>query len=316
MGLGAAVTVGQGTAAAAPDDAAHAGTHVSQGANGADGKRAHAGTASPRRDTFEPPSADSISGTRDRGSRTTRGSASIPVKTPNSVPSTPNPRFRVNLDSPTAPSPNALLSASARPNAVADTGAPAAAKTAPDLFENTVIGVLSSIGFRPLPTGFPLPATPLGPLFAALSGAVREVELSLHRRPVVTKPIAATALGIGELPSLAVDSVDQSIATANSAKDEAAATEAEMEQSQAEFDMSTGWIPGVGTVINAGHLVSDFLAFTVAALKGDLADMGDEIGDMTVDVVGMIPILGGPLAAMLHHVFDRIPTPTTTRPLR
>ncbi|WP_179470366.1 cadherin-like domain-containing protein, partial [Mycolicibacterium vinylchloridicum] len=73
------------------------------------------------------------------------------------------------------------------------------------------------------------------------------------------------------------------------------------ERSIADINMSVGWVPGVGTAINAMSLASDFLDFTLAALRGDAADMRDEIGDMVIDVVGMIPVVGGPLAATIHR---------------
>ncbi|WP_319436065.1 Ig-like domain-containing protein [Mycobacterium sp. RTGN5] len=78
--------------------------------------------------------------------------------------------------------------------------------------------------------------------------------------------------------------------------------------------MSVGWIPGVGTVINGLSLVSDFLDFTIAAVKGDTADMRDEIGDMTLDVIGMIPIVGGPLAATIHQAIAPTVTPPNHAP--
>lgn len=78
--------------------------------------------------------------------------------------------------------------------------------------------------------------------------------------------------------------------------------------------MSVGWIPGVGTVINGLSLASDFLDFTIAALKGDAADMRDEIGDMTLDVIGMIPVIGGPLAATIYRATAPVVTPPNHAP--
>jgi VCBS repeat-containing protein len=91
-------------------------------------------------------------------------------------------------------------------------------------------------------------------------------------------------------------------------------TELDREQANAEFNMSVGWIPGVGTVTNGLSLVSDFLDFSLAALRGDFADMGDEIGDMTIDVIGMIPIVGAPLAATIHWAIVPRSTPVEHAP--
>jgi YVTN family beta-propeller protein/VCBS repeat-containing protein len=118
---------------------------------------------------------------------------------------------------------------------------------------------------------------------------------------MTVKPRAGAALNSRQLPGLKIVSVDTPAAAAAAASPDDAA-EAEWEQSQAEVNLSVGWIPVVGTAINAAYLASDFLDFTIAALNGDTANMGDEIGDMAVDLVGTIPIVGGPLAAVLHQL--------------
>jgi VCBS repeat-containing protein len=103
-------------------------------------------------------------------------------------------------------------------------------------------------------------------------------------------------------------------ATATATAADTPQTELEREQANAEFNMSVGWIPGVGTVTNGLSLVSDFLDFSLAAFRGDFADMGDEIGDMTIDVIGMIPIVGAPLAATIHWAIVPRSTPVEHAP--
>ncbi|WP_158230636.1 Ig-like domain-containing protein [Mycobacterium sp. shizuoka-1] len=146
-----------------------------------------------------------------------------------------------------------------------------------------------------------LPSAPGAPLFAAVLGAVREVESAVHRR-VSFGPSTTTSLveqDVSTTPSAAVARA--------TAADAGSPTEAEREQSVADLNMSVGWIPGVGTVLNGLSLVSDFLDFTIAALRGDTADMGDEVADMTVDVIGMIPVVGAPLAGTIARL--RVPDP-------
>jgi VCBS repeat-containing protein len=75
---------------------------------------------------------------------------------------------------------------------------------------------------------------------------------------------------------------------------------------RASTNRSVGWIPVVGTIFNAMNLLSDFLDFTIAILEANTADIADEIGDMTIDLIGLVPIIGGALAAQL--------TPHTTPP--
>jgi VCBS repeat-containing protein len=123
--------------------------------------------------------------------------------------------------------------------------------------------------------------------------------------------VLATALAAAtrrEAAPVTAVSQPRAVAAANSA------SELARERSVADLNMSVGWIPGVGTVINGMSLVSDFLDFTIAALKGDAADMRDEIGDMTLDVIGMIPVVGAPLAATIHRATAPVVTPPNHAP--
>ncbi|MCV7021087.1 cadherin-like domain-containing protein [Mycolicibacterium aichiense] len=177
-------------------------------------------------------------------------------------------------------------------------GSPTVRRTvSPDGFGKVVSGVFNSIGLGQLPTDLPSPTIPLGPLFATLSGAAREVELLSNSRHTPTGSISAGALSTEETE----DAVDNSATAAHSANDAASDAEAARERSQAELNKSLGWVPVLGTAFNAFNFVADFVDFARAALRGDTADMSDEINDMTVDLVGMIPVVGGPLAAMIHQ---------------
>ncbi len=73
--------------------------------------------------------------------------------------------------------------------------------------------------------------------------------------------------------------------------------EIQQQQADAEYNVTVGWTPVLGTLYNGRRLVSDFREFTAAAGKGDLVDMADEFGDMVIDGIGMIPVVGAPLAA-------------------
>jgi len=119
--------------------------------------------------------------------------------------------------------------------------------------------------------------------------------------------VLAAALAATTRPATAV-STPRAMAVANSAEEVA------RERSIADINMSVGWIPGVGTVINGLSLVSDFADFTLAALRGDAADMRDEIGDMALDVVGMIPVVGAPVAATIYRATAPVVTPPNHAP--
>lgn len=169
--------------------------------------------------------------------------------------------------------------------------------------------------------GFPLPANPLAPLFAAVSGVVREVEAFLSNSIPVANAVPAATSGAEDLPRLPADSTELPSIGAQTADSGASATaeiqqtgsvraaavvndstEAEREQSDAEFNLSIGWVPVVGTVFNALSLATDVLEFSVAVMGGDVGDMLDEITDMAIDVIAMIPVVGAPLAAAIYNV--------------
>lgn len=85
------------------------------------------------------------------------------------------------------------------------------------------------------------------------------------------------------------------------------------EKAVADINMSVGWVPGVGTLVNGISLVSNFVDFTKAALRGDAVDMRDEIGDMALDLVGMIPVVGAPVAATIYR--STVPVNRPPRPV-
>ena len=232
LGLGAAVTVGQGTANAAPDGSPHGGAHANRSGQGA-----------------------------HHSEKTSRSSGTI---------------HAVKLPLPAAAAPTALLRATSQSHSV--TAAPVRTVAKP-----------SRAAFGDVASG----------AFAALSSAVREVELSASRRGT-TSPSAITVLDTGESRQAAVGSDRRHPAMAASARP--ALTETDQEGYVAEFNKSLGWIPVAGTVVNALAFVSDFLAFTIAALSADVPDIIHEVADMATDVVGMIPIVGGPLAATIYHL--------------
>ncbi|MGE2725115.1 Ig-like domain-containing protein [Mycolicibacterium pulveris] len=68
----------------------------------------------------------------------------------------------------------------------------------------------------------------------------------------------------------------------------------------AEVSRSIGWIPGVGTVMYGVSAIFNASALVAAVVRGDQDDIFDEIHDLARDFVGMIPIVGAPLAADMY----------------
>ncbi|WP_144418379.1 M4 family metallopeptidase [Mycobacterium sp. EPa45] len=150
----------------------------------------------------------------------------------------------------------------------------------------------------------------IGDTFAALSGAVGDAELSLSRRRA-TSHAAANAVGTGGTARTGMGLSRRQLAVASDAAD---LSEAEQEAADAQFNMSSGWIPVIGTVYNAASLTTDFLQFAGAVGRGDIPDIFDEIADMATDIVGMVPIVGGPLAATIYHIREALSAPPNKAP--
>ncbi|RWA15367.1 hypothetical protein MELE44368_10135 [Mycolicibacterium elephantis DSM 44368] len=75
----------------------------------------------------------------------------------------------------------------------------------------------------------------------------------------------------------------------------------------AEASRSIGWILGVGTVMYGVSALFNASALVAAVLRGDQDDIVDEIHDLARDFVGMIPIVGAPLAADMYAGINSVP---------
>ncbi|ORB25576.1 hypothetical protein [Mycolicibacterium parafortuitum] len=66
--------------------------------------------------------------------------------------------------------------------------------------------------------------------------------------------------------------------------------------------VSVGWIPVVGSVMYGANFLSNLGALSAAIKRGDSADIADELRDLGRDLIGMIPIIGAPTAALLYEM--------------
>lgn len=132
----------------------------------------------------------------------------------------------------------------------------------------------------PTPTS---PTSPAGGVAESILLAVRQTELTRS----TGQPSASATASTARVTASAV-----------------AATESEREAADAAFNLSTGWIPVVGTVYNGLNLLTDLGEFSAAVGSGDLADVVDEIRDMAIDVIGMVPVVGAPIASIAYQVFQ------------
>lgn len=73
-----------------------------------------------------------------------------------------------------------------------------------------------------------------------------------------------------------------------------------IEKTIADLGTSIGWVPFVGTAIHAVSLLGNLGALGAAVLRGDGADVADELRDIGRDIVGMVPVVGAPAAGKLY----------------
>jgi VCBS repeat-containing protein len=170
----------------------------------------------------------------------------------------------------------------------------------------SVTPVASNSSLTPAPAA---PVDPIAPVVAAISGAARDVEAADNHRKVPVSPTTT----VGDDTS-AQESFAAVPKAAIASADDGTQTETQREVADADFNLSQGWIPGLGTIHNALSLVQDVAELSSAVLSGNVADITDEFGDIAIDVIGMVPVVGGPLAGTLRNAViaasDKAPSPT------
>ena len=67
------------------------------------------------------------------------------------------------------------------------------------------------------------------------------------------------------------------------------------------LNSSIGWIPVVGTVINAVKFAIDTVGLAMAAITLDLPQAIAELGNLVVDTIGLVPVVGAPVASLLYQ---------------
>lgn len=72
------------------------------------------------------------------------------------------------------------------------------------------------------------------------------------------------------------------------------------EKTLAQLGTSIGWIPGVGTGVYAVSALMNLGALGAAVLRGDSEDIADEIRDLGRDLIGLVPVIGAPVAGNLY----------------
>lgn len=67
------------------------------------------------------------------------------------------------------------------------------------------------------------------------------------------------------------------------------------------FNGSIGWIPVVGTAINGVKFAIDSFSLAASVITLDLPQAITELGNLVVDLIGLVPVVGGPVASLLSQ---------------
>jgi hypothetical protein len=67
------------------------------------------------------------------------------------------------------------------------------------------------------------------------------------------------------------------------------------------FNSSIGWIPGVGTVISGVKLAIDVVSLAGSVITLNATQVGTELGNIVVDIIGLVPVVGAPVASLIYE---------------
>ena len=67
------------------------------------------------------------------------------------------------------------------------------------------------------------------------------------------------------------------------------------------FNNSIGWVPGVGTVVNGIKLGFDVVSLAGSAITLNTAQIVTELGNIVVDFIGLVPVVGAPVASLIYE---------------
>lgn len=103
----------------------------------------------------------------------------------------------------------------------------------------------------------------------------------------------AAALSTGAVPSPAPLRAASAVSTITP-KDE-------LDISFSGLNSSIGWIPVVGTAINAVKFAIDAISLASSVIALDFPQVITEFGNLVVDLIGLVPVVGAPVASLLYQ---------------
>ena len=75
----------------------------------------------------------------------------------------------------------------------------------------------------------------------------------------------------------------------------------EIDISFSGLNSSIGWVPVVGTAINAVKFAIDALSLASSVIALDFPQVITEFGNLVVDLIGLVPVVGAPVASLLYQ---------------
>jgi hypothetical protein len=75
----------------------------------------------------------------------------------------------------------------------------------------------------------------------------------------------------------------------------------ELDISFSGLNSSIGWVPVVGTAINAVKFAIDTISLASSVIALDFPQVITEFGNLVVDLIGLVPVVGAPVASLLYQ---------------
>ena len=235
--------------------------------------------------------------------------ADSPSSTP-SAQSTPATKPAVKSDTGTTvntPAPSAAVTAAEPSATVAVTAAPAAAAVSNAVFAQTtstpvaftsIADVLNWVG-QGLEESLALAVRNT----RSPKGSSAGTTTTTSAPPAATTPVTGAAARDTPDPA-AVTPISPSDAVATLTAAYTGNTSVESQHEAMQFGLEPTNLVNIvlAPVINAISLLGDLAELGTSVLNRDGVGVADEIGDVTRDLIGMIPVVGQPIAAGLYHL--------------
>ena len=141
------------------------------------------------------------------------------------------------------------------------------------------------------------------------SVAQATVDLGSSKRSLVEQPVSALGASVASAAVVSPRSTAARAAAAvaaptllqPTANAEALTPKDKVDISFDGFNNSIGWIPGVGTVINGIKLAIDVISLVGSVITLNTTQIATELGNLVVDVIGLVPVVGGPVASLIYE---------------